>query len=135
MDIILYGLPTHILEVEQHQEFHVANNIVSFLLLLIFAYYYVHGNLVEKITSKFSHYLFGDSKPALALLLKKISANVVHRLFVPITLAAMTVSLTGSRQLLSGKDLSMFDLSACLCDSSSQDFGTQNAIVMAASFQ
>ena len=99
MTVIWYGLPTHMLKVQQYAEFHLAN-IVCSLPVLIFAYYYVHGDLVEKMTSKFSDYLFENSKPALASLLKLISANVVHTLFVPMTLAAMTVSLTGGWQFL-----------------------------------
>ena len=93
LSILWDGLPTHVLEVQQHQKFHVAT-IVSSLLVVIFSYYLLHGNLVSNITSRCSQYLFGNSKPALALIFQKISGKVVRSLFVPITLATTTVSLT-----------------------------------------
>ena len=115
LSIIWNGLPTHVLEVQQYQNFHLFN-LVSALLVLIFAYCFIQGNFVENLTLRFSQYLFGNSKPALASIFRIISSNIVHSLFVSITLVTLTVRLTkGLVWLLWQRHIYVFQMPPASC--------------------
>ena len=89
--VIISGLPTHLLEVERHIIFHVSVIIIA-LLLAILVYFFVYGGLVDKLTSRLSLYLFEKSKPALESIFNQVFGNIVHKIFVPLTIVASTVS-------------------------------------------
>ena len=87
LSMIWEGLPTH-----AHKELNLAI-AANLLLFVAFAYFFIHGDLVESLIARFSQYLFGNSKRALTTLFEKISANLVYKLFVPITLEISMVSI------------------------------------------
>ena len=89
--IIWNGLPMHVLGVQQQTNFYIFFT-VSWFVLGVITYFFICGNLVEKLASRFSQYLFEKSKPVLASIFTKISGNILRRLLVPLTIVTSTVS-------------------------------------------
>ena len=89
--IILSGLPVHLLEAQRYIIFYVFAILTS-LLLAVLVYFFVYGDLLDKLTSRFSLYLFAKSKPALESIFNQVFGNIMRRLFVPMTIVASTVS-------------------------------------------